>query len=1832
MNEEEKEEFARNIEARTLKAIKAYMYEAEEKEREDEKKNEIKVITAEFTSTTTAHGVSRIGDAATFGTKLLWWTIFLAAFSLFAFQAYSLIMMYFDYPVVVKIKVVDTKHMAFPSVTICNNNRLKRSSLTGTHYSSLYDIDVTSRENIEKMLNTTVEAISRKDLEALIRRVAMLHNKTAHILPKTSPGNDSDAGLTSTGQGTCDDLSTTPCMSTDTRRKRDVSGSSNYDNAEDADYFDRYEPYKRLSADFVRDPYDGTYPSSTVRLWKGTLLQDGDNEDEEDMYFRNGSLTWLEPNENQLIIGAVPVMSATHSYESIRRSERSTSQDEKNMLTLTPDNASGYNESWKLCASMGKQLCTLRQLRSAHRSGYRNAKWGYFSKEGRKAMVSEDCRDSVDLCEECYDDALMTKTMDEKESLPAYCCKQTFMITDEEYNSYEQAALGCKQRELRLCSMEVMKQAHRDGFRNEAWGWFVRDDKQISLTERCNVSRLVPRNRTVCNTTLVYICSNETEIAPTATSEPTTPEPTPTPVYCNETDFECMGCNVTEEVNCYVIDYFEAVPADCHGDTIPMIPIEMQAHAYCCDYSTCARSPCSSPWPGCSSPLGLENSRIMDMYITASSAEPSFPAYHARLNSRNAWTSKSSDPSPWLKVDLRRRMMVTGIITQGFESSFAKSFRFQYSRDGSEWWMYKEYHGENMLICGNHDDKSYNHQHFERPFVARYVKVMPVSWNVLPRMRIELLGCDKIECNISRAYQREEFPDPSGLQCLGEECMTSVSSYRGALSQSATLTCGAWKCPNRHPDMCLEENYCRPFTGHGDTRLACPWNSAAPLSDTSLSGDDALMPCSAIDICRINEGDKDTAQPTKRLFYHHQHALQYCEEREMHLCTIQQLTFMHVSGKRTKRWGWFEAEGKEVVLSEGCGKYVGENCYQGLFPIVPTTAISRPAYCCRPTFSVTEKKYEMQRDARKNCNKMGLQLCTVGQLRAAHRAGYRLHGGASSNLEEKQPKKAAWYSKPNGLGLIEEDCGCRKGRECYQSVVITLLNEKKRPSKAMCCEKTVLLTETQHYEFENASLDCARHGMQLCELPQLSQAHQDGHRDRSFGWYFDKTRAASLPKHCNNTKYECIEKVTLAPVTSVLPAGAYCCSPPLKRVVNESGPYVSQCYTYFPTCNNPIGMENGNIPDHQIKASSYKPEFGAHKSRLNLKGAWISESSIPGKEWLQLDMGEIRIVTAVLTQGLGSEGSWVETYSLSFSINAVKWWLYKNATTNEVVIFKGNDDGEEIQHQHLPRAVVSRYVRFYPTRFVNNMALRVELVGCTLDECDIKQDIKGVKLFNQGSLVCKTYECINGDGHTYRGTKNVTMNGLPCQLWNTDDPYPHCYSQTKYPHRCLVHNYCRNLLDDPTPRPRPWCYTSEESEKGWEFCEIEQCELARNNLGFIGVEGEGDWAGFISNSFTDDYSDISDISTASREEIDELGHQKEDFVLQCTFDKRRCKLRELHKFQNSKFGNCYTFNPGMGIQDEISTMKSGARYGLKMTLFVEKNEYVGIFGQEPGATVTIHPVNMTPFPEDHGLILRPGESTFIGIRKKVVQRLQYPYGDDCILSTEEFDSLYGGSYSFLSCQKTCLQRAILDKCECTDELVTGSNSGICSVLNSTQERCRRSQRQLFDDDKIRCNCKQSCRDEVYNIWMSSSTWPSDNYLPYVLQNIHSRTRAKNLPRTAEEVKQNLVRLHVYFQELTFEEIREHEGYLFEELLSGIGGLLGLYIGISVITVFEVLQFGCEILRALFRKWRRSKVADRVKKKTVAKDEDYHPSAIFYDVGDKPMAYTEPYRPTKEYFL
>ena len=53
--------------------------------------------------------------------------------------------------------------------------------------------------------------------------------------------------------------------------------------------------------------------------------------------------------------------------------------------------------------------------------------------------------------------------------------------------------------------------------------------------------------------------------------------------------------------------------------------------------------------------------------------------------------------------------------------------------------------------------------------------------------------------------------------------------------------------------------------------------------------------------------------------------------------------------------------------------------------------------------------------------------------------------------------------------------------------------------------------------------------------------------------------------------------------------------------------------------------------------------------------------------------------------------------------------------------------------------------------------------------------------------------------------------------------------------------------------------------------------------------------------------------------------------------------------------------------------------GLRLTLNIEQAEYLGLFSHKAGVRVTVHPFNVTPFPEDLGLNAMPGSETEIGV-------------------------------------------------------------------------------------------------------------------------------------------------------------------------------------------------------------------------------------------------------------
>ncbi|KAM5291427.1 lactadherin isoform 1-T1 [Glossophaga mutica] len=159
---------------------------------------------------------------------------------------------------------------------------------------------------------------------------------------------------------------------------------------------------------------------------------------------------------------------------------------------------------------------------------------------------------------------------------------------------------------------------------------------------------------------------------------------------------------------------------------------------------------------GCSEPLGLKDYTITDAQITASSTYKtwglssfSWHPFYARLDKQgkfNAWTAERNSASEWLQIDLGSQKQVTGIITQGARDfghiQYVASYKVAHSDDGFTWTEYKDEGAEDSKVFpGNLDNNSHKKNVFETPFLARFVRILPVSWHNRITLRVELLGC-----------------------------------------------------------------------------------------------------------------------------------------------------------------------------------------------------------------------------------------------------------------------------------------------------------------------------------------------------------------------------------------------------------------------------------------------------------------------------------------------------------------------------------------------------------------------------------------------------------------------------------------------------------------------------------------------------------------------------------------------------------------------------------------------------------------------------------------------------------------------------------------------------------------------------------------------------------------------------------------------------------------------------------------------------------------------------------------------------------------------------------
>ncbi|KAG5315423.1 DDR2 protein, partial [Pseudoatta argentina] len=201
-------------------------------------------------------------------------------------------------------------------------------------------------------------------------------------------------------------------------------------------------------------------------------------------------------------------------------------------------------------------------------------------------------------------------------------------------------------------------------------------------------------------------------------------------------------------------------------------------------------------------------------------------------------------------------------------------------------------------------------------------------------------------------------------------------------------------------------------------------------------------------------------------------------------------------------------------------------------------------------------------------------------------------------------------------------------------------------------------------------------------------------------------------------------------------------------------------------CIAPLGMESGTIPDTDINASSSfdTGNVGPHLARLkseNLGGAWCPKNQITqeAREWLEIDLHTIHLITATATQGRFGNGvgvEFAEAYLLEYWRPRLgKWVRYRDIKGKEVI--QGNTNTYlESKHELEPPLWASK-IRFLPYSYHRRtVCMRVELYGCYWSDGVVSYSMpQGDKRSNGWEFFDATYDG-HWDGELRRGLGQLT--------------------------------------------------------------------------------------------------------------------------------------------------------------------------------------------------------------------------------------------------------------------------------------------------------------------------------------------------------------------------------------------------------------------------------------------------------------------------------------------
>jgi len=326
----------------------------------------------------------------------------------------------------------------------------------------------------------------------------------------------------------------------------------------------------------------------------------------------------------------------------------------------------------------------------------------------------------------------------------------------------------------------------------------------------------------------------------------------------------------------------------------------------------------------------------------------------------------------------------------------------------------------------------------------------------------------------------------------------------------------------------------------------------------------------------------------------------------------------------------------------------------------------------------------------------------------------------------------------------------------------------------------------------------------------------------------------------------------------------------------------------------------------------------------------------------------------------------------------------------------------------------------------------------------------------------------------------------------------------------------------------------------------------------------------------------------------DISHDLNDVLVHCSFNREECNASDFTWSYDERYGNCYTFNSNFasdGSQVDLKkTSISGSDFGLQLSLYVNIYEELLEYVNNSGAIIRIGNSSYSTYYSNDGLFVPPGFSTYIRVKREFKSMLPKPYShceqdrnlpklrtntDAYFLNLK--DKL-PYAYTQQLCLIECLDRIAIEKFDCSLPFdLSHLNVNVCgpSIIDRIEKYFISNVNEIFGACLPKCPFE--CNQTIYKTSLSFvSIIGNKMYMSIIRNNSNLMSDFVNRTIDSAQAEKSFVNVYVYYESLSYTESSETPQMNVIQLLASIGGHLGLFLGVSVFSLAEMVEVFIEI--------------------------------------------------------